>query len=109
MITGQYVASTFVAGNSFAPGGGGFLNSSPASPDLRVPIGAEAGSPFVAGFPAVIWNPTGGTITVNLSPDNVTFGGTGYTAIAVLADTFANVTLPNYMYASAAGAYLLGT
>jgi len=104
------VSSTFLAGNSFVPGAGGFVARAPATPDLAIPSNPAAGaSPFCAGFPAVIHNPTSGSITVNLSPDNVTYGGTGYTAIVVPAISYANVTLPNYMYASAAGAYLLGT
>ena len=101
-------ASTFLAGNAFAPGAGGsFVAASPATPDLRTAIAGSAVTPFMAGQLATVFNPTGGTITLNLSPDNVTFGAAGYIAIAVLSDTFKDITLPNYLYASAAGAYLV--
>ncbi len=99
--------STFLAGNYFGPGSGNFSLIAPASPDLRTAVGTSAATPFLAGQTACLLNLTGGTITFNLSPDNVTYGGTGYTAIAVLTNTFAYVTLPNFMYASAAGGYIL--
>ena len=105
-------ASTFVAGNYFGPGGDNFFPlHSAATPDLNLPASAAtAGSPFVAGFPAVIYNGSTGSITVNLSPDNVTFGGTGYTAVVCAAYSMTNLPeIPAFMYASAAGAYLLGT
>jgi len=105
-------ASTFLAGNYFGPGAQGFRQlAAPVTPDLTLPApGATAGSPFCAGFPAVISNPTSGSITVNLSPDNVTFGGTGYAAVVCAANSYTNLPeIPNFMYASAAGAYLLGT
>jgi hypothetical protein len=105
-------ASTFLAGNAFvagasAGGTGSFVGLSPATPDLRTPVASTAPSPFVAGRTAVIFNPTGGSITLNLSPDNVTFGGTGYTAVAVGSLAFVKMLLPNYLYASAAGTYAL--
>jgi hypothetical protein len=105
------VASTFLAGNAFLPGGSGstgsFVGLSPASPDLRTPIASTAPSPFLAGRTVVVSNPTAGSITLNLSPDNVTFGGTGYTAIVLPTLSYTKVTLPNYTYASAAGAYAI--
>jgi len=101
------VASTFVAGNSFAPGGGSFVGAAPATPDLRVPVPVVAGSPFLAGQQVTLFNPTGSTITFHQSPDNVTFDGTGYASFTVAADAFSDVTLPPYIYASAAGAYAL--
>lgn len=105
-------ASTFLAGNAFLPGGnvggtGSFVGLFPATPDLRTPAPNTAPSPFLAGRTVVVHNPTAGTITLNISPDNVTFGGTGYTAITLLTLTYTKVLLPNYMYASAAGAYAL--
>jgi hypothetical protein len=103
------VASTFVAGNYFGPGGSPFVVLAPATPDLRTPTGTTATTPLLAGQPGTLLNLTSGTITFNMSPDNVTFGGTGYTAVAVLTNTFAQITIPEFMYASAAGGYLLSS
>jgi hypothetical protein len=105
-------ASTFLAGNAFLPGAsaggtGSFVGLSPATPDLRTPVASTAPSPFLAGRTVVVSNPTAGSITLNLSPDNVTFGGTGYTAIVLPTLSYTKVTLPNYMYASAAGTYAI--
>lgn len=105
------VASTFLAGNYFGPGADNWVPiTAAATPDLTLPrAGSTVPTPLMAGQPGILLNLTGGTITFNLSPDNVTYGGTGYTAIAVLTNTFANVTIPNFMYASAVGGYLLSS
>lgn len=100
-------ASTFLAGNAFVPGGGGFVGASPATPDLATPVAAVAASPFLAGQQVLILNLTGSTITFHQSPDNVTFDGTGYASFTVASNAWKSVTLPEFMYASAAGAQAL--
>lgn len=101
------VASTFVAGNYFGPGGGGFVPTSVASPDLRGAAFNTAVSPFLAGQQVLILNLTGSTITFHNSPDNVTFDGTGYSSFTVASNAFRSVTLAPFVYASAAGAYAI--
>jgi hypothetical protein len=105
------VASTFLAGNYFGPGVRGFTPiTAAATPDLTLPVaGASAQSQLLAGQPGTLLNLTSGTLTFHLSPDNVTFNGTGYADVAVLTNTFAQITIPNFMYASAAGGYLLSS
>lgn len=102
-------ASTFLAGNYFGPGSQNFTSIvAPATPDLRTPAaGPTAVSPFLAGQQVLILNLTGSTITFHQSPDNVTFDGTGYASFTVASNAFRSVTLPPFMYASAAGAYAL--
>lgn len=102
------VSSTFLAGNYFGPGGNAYARTTQApTPDLAIPLGTVAPSPFMAGQQVLAMNYSGGSITLNLSPDNVTFGGTGYAAVVCADKTWTSITLPNFMYASAAGVYLV--
>lgn len=103
------LASTFVAGNYFGPGSGGFVQVvPPVTPDLKLPVfGSSPASPFMAGQQVLILNLTSGTVTYHQSPDNVTFDGTGYASFTVATNSFASVTLPPFMYASAAGTQAL--
>ena len=93
-------ASTALAGNAFIGGANAgtllFGGNTPA-PVVK--------SPFTQGKNITVYNPTGGTITLTGSDDNVTF-----TALAtVLTLSFVDIaTLPNFVVASAAGAYALG-
>jgi hypothetical protein len=93
-------ASTALAGNSFIAGGDVTLLQANA---VSGP-GAVAATPFIATRNATVHNPTAGTITLTQSADGITF--TAFATCLTLTET--DVTLPNYLVASAAGAYLLG-
>ncbi len=97
---------TLGVGNSFVAGGqvGGLIAG-----QLQ---GGTAVTPFLAGRNFVISNPTAGTITVSYSPDGVIAGAT---VKALLTASYFDSQLsgfgglPNFIVASAAGAYLIGS
>lgn len=106
-------ASTRLPGNSFAPGGtAGALSNYPAGSQY---IGAPAGTPFIAGRSVVVANMSGSSVTLTQYVDATTAGTTWLTVPANSMVDTSNVIgngvggLPNYLVASAAGCYLLGS
>lgn len=115
------VASSVLPGNNFVDGGNiGGLNT-------QLPVLAPpAQRPFVEGCNVVLCNPTGGSITIQFSPDGVTAMAT-YVVLTAAGTAGAQVDisalgglgknllvnglggLPKFLVASAAGAYMLGS
>jgi len=61
-------------------------------------------TPFVAGRNVLAFNPTASPIALTQSPDNVA----SYTALATVpANSFVEVTLPNYIKTATAGILLI--
>lgn len=114
-------ASSVLPGNNFVAGGNqGALNT-------QIPNQAPpAVTPFIEGRNAVLVNPTGGSITIQYSPDGVTAMAT-YVVLTAAGTVGSTVDisnlggfgknllvnglggLPKFLVASAAGAYLLGS
>jgi hypothetical protein len=114
--TAASVTSNMLAGNSFVAGGnlgplysGAFVLS--GTPVQAPPVP----TPFTAGRTTCVHNPTGSSITISQSPDGVTAMATW---VVVPANSYVDTSylnglggnqggIPNFLVASAAGAYLV--
>jgi len=92
-------SATTTAGNCFAA----FAATANGRQVTKGNANVTPTTPFIAGRNATIVNLTGSTITVSGSDDDVTYT----TLVAAGTNTYTDVTIPNYVKASATGAYML--